>query len=203
MDKELNHGPSKSTLDDLELINQAKAKSSKAFEKLMKKYRKSVYYLILKMVHNADDAQDLTQEAFAKAFKSIERFDPQFAFSTWLFRIATNNSIDFIRKKRVTTVSMESSVENEDGEHYHFDVKDEGFNPNEQLTRKQRKEYLQIAIAKLPEKFQHLLELRYFQELSYEEMAELLHLPVGTVKAQLFRARELLNEAMGDMQDQV
>jgi RNA polymerase sigma factor (sigma-70 family) len=203
MENGLNEGLSKNTIADRELIRLAKEKSAVAFETLLKKYRKSVYYLILKMVRNTDDAEDLTQEAFAKAFKSLDKFDAKFAFSTWLFRIATNNCIDHIRKRRVTTISIDLETENEDGEHLHFDVRDEGLNPNDQLTKKQRQEYLKRAMETLPVKFQHLLELRYFQELSYEEVAVMLALPVGTVKAQLYRARELLNEAMSGMQDQV
>lgn len=187
---------SKNTLDDLELVSRARSGDNKAFEKLLKKYRKSVYYMLLKMVNNADDAEDLTQEAFAKAFNSLGKFDSKYAFSTWLFRIATNNCIDFIRKKRVSTVSIDSPYENEDGDSMSFDIRDPDFNPDDLMLRKQRKEYLQIAVDKLPDKYKLLVDLRYFQELSYEEVADELELPLGTVKAQLFRARELLAEEL-------
>jgi RNA polymerase sigma factor (sigma-70 family) len=187
---------SKNTLDDLGLVKKAKEGDNKAFEKLLKKYRKSVYYMLLKMVNNTDDAEDLTQEAFAKAFNSLGRFDPKYAFSTWLFRIATNNCIDFIRKKRVSTVSIDSPYETDDGDSITFDIRDNDFNPDDLMLRKQRREYLQIAVDKLPDKYKQLVDLRYFQEMSYEEVADFLQLPLGTVKAQLFRARELLGEEL-------
>ena len=194
---------SKNTKDDLELVRRAKENEAKAFETLLKKYRKSVYYMLLKMVHNADDAEDLTQEAFAKAFSSLEKFDPKYAFSTWLFRIATNNCIDFIRKKRVSTVSIDNPYEGDDGDSFSFDIKDNNLNPNEVMLKQQRKEYLMKAIDKLPQKYKVLVELRYFQELSYEEVADEMDLPLGTVKAQLFRARELLNQGLSKIQDQM
>ncbi len=190
---------SKNTKEDLELVKRARNKDPKAFEKLLKKYRKSVYYMLLKMVNNADDAEDLTQEAFAKAFNSLLKFDSKYAFSTWLFRIATNNCIDFIRKKRVKTVSIDTQYSNKDGDSFSFDIKDPDENPDDLMLRKQRKEYLAVAVAKLPPKYQRLVQLRYFKEFSYEEVANELELPLGTVKAQLFRARELLSQELKHM----
>lgn len=181
----------------------AKRGENHAFERLLKKYRKSVYYMLLKMVKNPDDAEDLTQEAFAKAFNSIEKFDSKFAFSTWLFRIATNNCIDFIRKKRVQTVSIDAPVEGDDGSSMRFDVRDENLDPNESMLKMQRKRYLTMAIERLPEKYRTLVQLRYFQELSYEEVANELQIPLGTVKAQLFRARELLNQELKNIKPQM
>jgi len=201
--EEQNSRVSKNTQEDRKLVADAKKGESYAFERLLKKYRKSVYYMLLKMVKNADDAEDLTQEAFAKAFNSIEKFDSKFAFSTWLFRIATNNCIDFIRKKRVQTVSIDQPVEGDDGSSMRFDVKDENLDPNESMLKQQRKRYLRMAIDRLPEKYRVLVELRYFQELSYEEVANELQIPLGTVKAQLFRARELLNQELKNIKPQM
>ncbi|MEM8886442.1 MAG: sigma-70 family RNA polymerase sigma factor [Bacteroidota bacterium] len=200
---ELKPKVSKNTKEDRELVAAAQRGENKAFETLLKKYRKAVYYLLLKMVKNADDAEDLTQEAFAKAFNSIEKFDSKFAFSTWLFRIATNNCIDFIRKKRVQTISIDSSIEGDDGSSMRFDVKDENLDPNETMLKQQRKRYLNMAIERLPEKYRTLVELRYFRELSYEEVATELSIPLGTVKAQLFRARELLNQELKNLKSQM
>lgn len=191
---------SKNTKDDLELVKRAKKNESRAFETLLKKYRKSVYYMLLKMVNNADDAEDLTQEAFAKAFNSLHKFDSKYAFSTWLFRIATNNCIDFIRKKRIQTVSIDSSYENDEGDNMTFDIKDPNLSPDDLMLKKQRKEYLKKAVDRLPAKYKKLVELRYFQELSYDEVAQELELPLGTVKAQLFRARELLSQELKYME---
>lgn len=174
-----------------------------AFETLLKKYRKSVYYMLLKMVKNADDAEDLTQEAFAKAFNSINKFDSKYAFSTWLFRIATNNCIDYIRKKRVQTVSIDQPMEGDDGSNMSFDVRDEELDPNASMLKKQRAEYLTMAIDRLPEKYRILVELRYFKEFSYDEVAKELDIPLGTVKAQLFRARELLNQELKNVKSQM
>lgn len=201
--EEIKPKVSKNTAEDRILVANAKKGDNKAFESLLKKYRKSVYYMLLKMVKNADDAEDLTQEAFAKAFNSIEKFDSKYAFSTWLFRIATNNCIDFIRKKRVQTVSIDQPVEGDDGSNMRFDVKDENPDPNQKVQKKQRQHYLNMAIDRLPEKYRVLVELRYFKELSYEEVAKELQIPLGTVKAQLFRARELLNQELKNMKSQM
>ncbi|MEM6629212.1 MAG: sigma-70 family RNA polymerase sigma factor [Bacteroidota bacterium] len=194
---------SKNTQEDRELVAAAKTGDNKAFEALLKKYRKSVYYMLLKMIKNPDDAEDLTQEAFAKAFNSIEKFDATYAFSTWLFRIATNNCIDFIRKKRVQTVSIDQPMEGDDGSNIRFDVRDEDLDPNQSMLKQQRKRFLNMAIDRLPEKYRMLVELRYFKELSYEEVAQELQIPLGTVKAQLFRARELLNQELKNIKSQM
>ncbi len=194
---------SKNTQEDRELVASAKKGDNKAFEALLKKYRKSVYYMLLKMIKNPDDAEDLTQEAFAKAFNSIDKFDATYAFSTWLFRIATNNCIDFIRKKRVQTVSIDQPMEGDDGSNIRFDVKDENLDPNQSMLKQQRKKYLNMAIERLPEKYRTLVELRYFRELSYEEVAQELQIPLGTVKAQLFRARELLSQELKNIKSQM
>lgn len=200
---EINPNISKNTKEDRVLVERAQKGDKRAFDKLLRKYRKSVYYMLLKMVKNSDDAEDLAQEAFAKAFTSIERFDATFAFSTWLFRIASNNCIDFIRKKRVQTISIDQPVEGEDGSSMHFDLKDGNLDPNDALLKQQRGRYLKMALDRLPQKYRQLVELRYFEELSYEEVAEKTKLPLGTVKAQLFRARELLLEEMKDIEHEI
>jgi len=194
---------SKNTKEDRELVAAAQRGEQPAFETLLKKYRKSVYYMLLKMVKNSDDAEDLTQEAFAKAFNSINKFDSKYAFSTWLFRIATNNCIDFIRKKRVQTISIDQSVEGDDGSNMTFDVRDDDLDPNDTMLKKQRAKYLTMAIDRLPEKYRVLVELRYFKEFSYDEVAKELQIPLGTVKAQLFRARELLNQELKYVKSQM
>lgn len=200
---ELNPKTSKNTKEDRTLVERAQKGDKRAFDKLLKKYRKSVYYMLLKMVKNSDDAEDLAQEAFAKAFTSIERFDATFAFSTWLFRIASNNCIDFIRKKRVQTISIDQPIESEDGGNMQMDLKDGGLDPNDTLLKQQRGKYLKMALDRLPLKYRQLVELRYFDELSYEEVAEKTQLPLGTIKAQLFRARELLQEEMKNIEHEI
>ena len=180
-------------LEDFKLIDQAtKGGDDQAFALLMERYKKPVYHMILKMVRNVDDAEDLTIEAFAKAFKNLHRFKKDYTFSTWLFRIATNNSIDFIRKKKLETLSLDSSYKDDDGETISIDVQDRDLNPQEVAIRKQKIGLIRDFVTKLPPKYQRLVKLRYFEELSYEEIATELEAPLGTVKAQLHRARELL-----------
>ena len=189
--------------EDRILIIAARNGEPKAFEKLMQRYRKSVYYTLLKMVRNEEDAEDLTQEAFAKAFASIHNFDAKYSFSTWLFRIATNNCIDFIRKKKLQTLSIHASNSESGNSSGVTDVKDEDMNPNEQMLSDQRKKIVHDAVEKLSPRYRQLIELRFFQELSYEEIADTLELPLGTVKAQLHRAKELLNTMMNHLEDKI
>jgi len=180
-------------LEDFDLIDKAiNDKDQQAYASLLDRYRKPVYHMILKMVRNVDDAEDLTIEAFAKAFKNLHRFKKDFTFSTWLFRIATNNSIDFIRKKKLDTTSLDTSFTDDNGEAVTIDVEDKGLNPQEVAIKSQKVELIQLFVTRLPAKYQRLVRLRYFDELSYEEIAGELEAPLGTVKAQLHRARELL-----------
>lgn len=191
-------------LEDFNLIDKAiKDKDQQAFAFLMDRYRKPVYHMILKMVRNVDDAEDLTIEAFAKAFKNLHRFKKDYTFSTWLFRIATNNSIDFIRKKRLQTMSLDSSYKDDAGEPVSIDVEDKNLNPQEEAIKSQKIELIQMFVTKLPAKYQRLVRLRYFQELSYDEIARELEAPLGTVKAQLHRARELLYDLVKGKEDHI
>ncbi|WP_375436035.1 RNA polymerase sigma factor [uncultured Hymenobacter sp.] len=177
---------------DIALIQAALAGQAKAYEDLLARYRKPVHYLVLRMVKNAADADDLTQETFAKAFRHLARFTPDFAFSTWLFRIATNHTLDFFRRKKLPTHSLQASVLGGDGDPLFLEVADRNPNPQEALIQAQRKELVQHLVRQLPARYALVVRLRYFDELQYEEIAVQLALPLGTVKAQLFRARELL-----------
>lgn len=193
---------SEKALQDFKLIDQAKEEGDqKAYAELMKRYKKPLYHTILKMVRNVDDAEDLTIEAFAKAFRSLHKFKKDYTFSTWLFRIATNNCIDFIRKKRLETTSISASYRDDNGEDVSMDIKDANLNPQEEAIKGQKIEIMQLIITKLPPKYQTLVNMRYFRELSYEEIAEELQAPLGTVKAQLHRARELLYDLVKDKKE--
>jgi len=201
---DINKQFSDKALEDFTLIDKAiKDKDQQAFAYLMERYRKPVYHMILKMVRNVDDAEDLTIEAFAKAFKNLHRFKKDYTFSTWLFRIATNNSIDFIRKKRLQTMSLDSSYKDDAGEPVSIDVEDKNLNPQEEAIKSQKIELIQMFVTKLPAKYQRLVRLRYFQELSYDEIARELEAPLGTVKAQLHRARELLYDLVKGKEDHI
>ena len=202
--EDLNKQFSQKALEDFKLIDQAiKEGDDQAFAILMERYKKPVYHMILKMVRNVDDAEDLTIEAFAKAFKNLYRFKKDYTFSTWLFRIATNNSIDFIRKKRLETMSLDTSYQDESGENVTIDVEDKNLNTQEEAIKSQKKELVQLFVTKLPAKYQRLVKLRYFKELSYEEIAKELDAPLGTVKAQLHRARELMYDLVKGKEDHI
>lgn len=177
---------------DLVLVEEAKKGKQAAYAELMDRYRDSIYFTMLKMVKNTDDADDLTIEAFGKAFNRLEQYSPSFAFSTWLFKIASNNSIDFIRKKRIQVTSMDSGFSNSDGESIQIDARSTGLNPEETIIHGQRIDHMRLLVSKLKPKYRELVEKRYFEEMSYEEIAEEMNLPLGTVKAQLFRARDFL-----------
>lgn len=189
---------------DFQLIELAKEKGDeKAYAELMQRYKKPVYHMILKMVRNVDDADDLTIEAFSKAFRNLKKFNPEFTFSTWLFRIATNNCIDFIRKKKLDTFSINSSYKDDNGDSMDIDIKDVNLNPQEEAIKSEKITIIQAIVTKLPPKYQVLVKLRYFQELSYEEIATEIDAPLGTVKAQLHRARELLYDLVKNRRDAI
>ncbi|MBX2842603.1 MAG: sigma-70 family RNA polymerase sigma factor [Flammeovirgaceae bacterium] len=179
-------------LEDFDLIDKAIEGDEKSYADLMEKYRRPVYHTMLKMVRNVDDAEDLTIEAFAKAFKNLSKFKKDYTFSTWLFRVATNNSIDFIRKKRLETMSINAEITKDDGDSLSIDIKDGSLDPMEEAIKSQKIEIIRQFVSLLPLKYQKLVKLRYFDELSYDEIAQELEAPLGTVKAQLHRARELL-----------
>ncbi|MCU0401480.1 MAG: sigma-70 family RNA polymerase sigma factor [Algoriphagus sp.] len=188
-------GFSNKALEDFDLIDKAVLeKDQSAYATLMKRYKKAVYFMILKMIRDADDAEDLTMEAFAKAFRNLERFKKDYTFSTWLFRIATNNTIDFIRKKKLKTMSLNNTLSDDSGNSVNIDVEDDDNNPQDEFIKSQRIEMVRVFVDKLPAKYRKLVQLRYFDELSYEEIAQELDKPLGTVKAQLHRSRELLFE---------
>ncbi len=187
---ELNPNLSNRAREDLVLLERARNGDQKAFAELLSKYRDAINYMVLKMVHNRDDAEDITIESFGKAFSNLDRYTPEYAFSTWLFKIATNNAIDFIRRKRIQTLSLD--YENEDNVNLSDVVKSDLHDPEEKFIRHQRSILLREIIDKLNPKYGRLIQLRYFDELSYEEIALELNIPLGTVKAQLFRAKSLL-----------
>jgi len=188
---EVNPNFSANARNDFNLVSRAKDGDQKAYAELMQRYKDSIYFMALKMVNNKDDAMDLTVETFGKAFENLEKYKPDFAFSTWLFRIATNNCIDFIRKKRLNVVSLHTLSE-EDGEEKHMQVRADVLNPEESSIKKQESEKLKNIVEQLPVRYRKLIILRYYEEQSYEEIAQQLDIPLGTVKAQLFRARDLM-----------
>lgn len=175
---------------DLVLVEQARNGNEKAFATLLNRYRDSIYFMLLKMVNNSSDAEDLTIEAFGKAFRSLESYTPNFAFSTWLFKIATNNCIDFIRKKRASPSIIDHGPDEMDS--YTINIQSDMPDPEEALINHQKIAQLREVVDQLKPRYKSLIELRYYKEYSYEEISNELNLPIGTIKAQLFRAKTLL-----------
>ncbi len=188
---------------DYALVQQAIAGSQAAYASLMDRYRESIYFMMQKMVKNQNDADDLTIEAFGKAFNRLEQYSPSFAFSTWLFKIASNNCIDFLRKKRLNVTSMETGRMTDDGELLFVEAKSDGMDPEQTFIHVQKVKLMRELVTKLKPRYRELVEKRYFEELSYEEISEELNLPLGTVKAQLFRARDFLANLIEKTKDTI
>ena len=175
---------------DLEIVEQALLGNEKAYAQLLDRYQDPIYFLLLKKIGNENDAEDLTMETFAKAFNNLDKYTPDYAFSTWLFRIAINNCIDFVRKVKVRPQSIDTTAEYQDADNPNFTSPN--LNPEDLMIKKQKSKDLKSIIQTLKPRYATLIDLRYYQELTYEEIAQEMQLPIGTVKAQLYRARELL-----------
>jgi RNA polymerase sigma-70 factor (ECF subfamily) len=165
------------------------------FSELVRRYEKRVVNYVYRITHRYEEAHDLTQEIFVKVYMALDRYDPKFQFSTWIFRIAQNSAIDVLRKKNVPEVSLTTTPTDESkGREREF--ADPGVSPYRDLRNKQLSAAIDTAVAKLPADYRELIQLRHFGELSYEEIAAMKHLPLGTVKNKLFRARNLLKDAL-------
>ena len=188
---------------DLALVEKALNGDQMSYGQLMEMYRESIYFMMLKMVRSDDDAEDLTIEAFGKAFNRLHQYSPSYAFSTWLFKIASNNAIDFIRKKRIKVTSMDSAYTNSDGEKVGIDVRSNERDPEEVTIHAEKVVLMREIVKKLKPRYRDLIEKRYFEELSYDEIATEMDLPLGTVKAQLFRARAFLADMIKNTRDSI
>jgi len=204
MEIEMNPDLSEKAQYDYRLVKAAVERGDqKAYALLMDRYRDSIYFMLLKMVNNKDDADDLTIEAFGKAFNKLHQYTPNYAFSTWLFKIASNNCIDFIRKKKKHVYSLDKPIEGMDGGEMTFDVPSNTLDPEEIYIKAQKALLMQGLVERLKPRYRTLVELRYFKEYSYEEIATELELPLGTVKAQLFRAREFLYNILKNSKEKI
>jgi RNA polymerase sigma-70 factor (ECF subfamily) len=180
---------------DEHLIKDALAGNQRAYEELLSRHRQSIYHVIFKIVRHPEEANDLVQETFMKAFSSLASYRFEYRFSTWLYKIAANNAIDHLRKRRIEALSLDKPLQTHDGE-VSIEIPDWSNNPEEDLFRKRRAVTVKEAISTLPPKYKEVIVLRHQQDKSYEEIAEQLHVPVGTVKARIFRARELLKKKL-------
>ncbi len=188
---------------DYKLVISALKGDQKAYAELVENYRDSLYFMLLKMTNNTNDADDLTIEAFGKAFKNLKQYTPDFAFSTWLFKIASNNCIDFMRKKKKDTFSMDKSFKNEENHNLSHKIPSESLDPEECFIKNQKIKVIRDVVETLKPHYRKLVELRYFKEYSYEEIARELKLPIGTVKAKLFRAREFLYNILKNTHEKI
>ena len=189
---------------DLNLINRAiETGDPKAYAELMKLYRDPLYFMIYEKISNQDIAKDLTIESLGKAFKKLHLYKPDFTFSTWLFTVARNHCIDYLRKKKLPTFSIDKMMVNDDGKKSNFDLESRDPNPEQILMKKQRIKILRRIVDQLKPKYRDLVKLRYFKEYSYEEVAQELDLPLGTVKAQLHRSRDQLFKIMSGVKDNI
>lgn len=195
----IRENPSASSLEDDEFVLNAMKGDQRAFKMLMDKYQKPLYFHVLKMVKEHEQVEDLVQEAFMKAFNNIQSYNTNYAFSTWLYRITTNHTIDYLRKRKLKTTSIHDPVKTRDGE-VEIQISSH-FETDRNIIRKERKEIIHDAINSLPEKYRQVIEMRHLDEMSYDEIADELNLPLGTVKAHIFRAREMLYKALIDKKE--
>lgn len=191
---------SASSLEDDSLVRSALSGNEASYKKLVDKYDRPIYFHIKKMIRETELVEDLVQEVFMKAFNNLSTYSHDYAFSTWLYRIATNHTIDYLRKKKLQTLSINDPYKTKDGE-IEIQLPDTSFATDQPIMKKERKNIVQEAIANLPEKYRKVIQMRHMEELSYQEISEELDLPLGTVKAHIFRARELLYKALKDKRD--
>ena len=183
---------------DYELIDEAIDGNEAAYGILMDRYRDSLHGILYRMVRDQEETQDLVQEAFIKAYNALESFNKQYSFSTWLFKIASNNCIDHLRKRRLNTTSIDTPIETTDGS-ITQDIPDSSYNPETDIIRNEMINNIHNVIDQLPEKYREVINLRHKQDRSYDEIAIELELPIGTVKARIFRAREILKKSLSKM----
>ena len=173
-----------------------------AYAELMSLYRDSIYYMLIRMVKNKDDAEDLTLMTFGKAFRYLDKYTPKYAFSTWLYRIALNNSIDFMRVKNNMPQYFEEDLYTSNTTSM-VDQSEDNLQrtPEEEVIDKQRLQLLRAAVSELPDKYRKVIELRYYEDLAYEDIAERLGLSLSNVKIQIMRAKQMLTQLMQPMRN--
>ena len=191
---------SASSIEDDKFVSRALSGDESAYKDLVNKYDRPIYFHIRKMIKEQELVEDLVQEVFMKAFNNLSTYSNEYAFSTWLYRIATNHTIDYLRKKKLQTLSINDPYKTKDGE-FEIQLPDESFATDKQVMKKQRKQIVHEAIDALPEKYKAVIQMRHMDELSYQEISDELDLPLGTVKAHIFRARELLYKALIDKKE--
>ena len=182
-------------MQDELLIRRAQRGDADAFEQLLLEHQKNVYNLCYRMAGNPDDAMDLSQETFLRAWRCLDQYQFASAFSTWLYRLCSNICIDFLRRRRrQQTVPL--TFEDADGEEQTYAVPDAQPLPEEQVELKLTRETLAAAMAQLLPEHRAVLQLRVVNEMSYEQIADVLDIQIGTVKSRLSRARHQLKKIL-------
>ncbi len=183
---------------DQEIVQEVLAGQQHRFAELVGRYQGPIVNYVYRMLNNYDDAVDLSQDVFLKAYSALASYRPHYPFPAWLFRIARNASIDEIRRRRLTTVPMDEPVDTGDGS-FEREFAAEVADPEDKYLDGEFEAIVEKAIGHLPEKYREPLVLRHAGEMSYDEIAEALELPLGTVKTRIFRAREALRDSLGDL----
>lgn len=182
---------------DYQIINEILSGNKDAFALLQKKYQRQITSLLRKMVRDEDDVADLVQDTFIKAYRALPTFQQEHSFEKWLYKIASNTCIDYLRRKRFAMLSIDRTFTNDDGSESSMEFEDpDSPQPDAHLLSVERTELLKIAFDELPEKYQLVIKMRHEEELEYNEIAEQLNLPLGTVKAHIFRARAMMLQSL-------
>ena len=179
--------------DDAEILGRCLAGDERAYRELVQRYERQVFTLARRMLGSAEDAEDLTQETFVRMFRALERYDPARPFAAWLYTIASRLCIDHLRRRRVRPIAALPRDADDDRP---FEVEDTALRPDEQVAHAEEEDRVRGLIDSLPPHYRLVVLLRHQQDLSYDEIAEALHLPLGTVKARIHRARALLKERL-------
>jgi RNA polymerase sigma-70 factor (ECF subfamily) len=193
-----------SNLPDADVVALAQQGRETAFRELIRRYERPVFSLIFRMVRDRETAEDLAQEAFIKVLNHIDRYRPEFKLSSWLFKIANNVAIDFLRKRQLSTISIDGSpmaASAAEVEATSFDVSARGESALEEMESKELGSAIERAIAKLRPEYRSCIMLRHVEGRSYEEIAATLDLPLGTVKTYIHRARHELREALEHLRE--
>ncbi len=180
------------------LINQALEGDQKAYAEIVNQYQEKIYNFVFRMVKDRPLAEDITQETFIKAFRALSSFNSEYAFSTWLFKIAANNCIDHFRKKKLKTFSLDTPISVKEGDIQRDYPDTTNVGPEDGMISQEKRFQIKDAIDSLPRKYRDAILLRHTQDKSYEEIAEELDIPLGTVKVRIFRAREMLKKKLRD-----
>ena len=179
---------------DEELVAAVLDGDRERFGALVDRYQARLVNYLFRLLRNVDDAHDLAQEVFVKVYQVLDRYDPQFKFSTWLFRVAQNAAIDQIRRRRLKLVSLRQEDDEGDGRDWDLPSPERG--PYGEMRNRERGDAIQEAIDTLPWEYRELILLRHFGELPYDEIAHLKQMPLGTVKNKLFRGRQMLKDKL-------